>query len=669
MMERMDALGDGGGGWSLNCKKEGVFSSVTNDTTWTFRCRSHHAFKCPGQLKLVLRTATSEFHLQNATGWLHKHEGELMSTTGLPPTIKLIVDGIVHLEPTIKFRALCNRLYEVHNVDKALEARIENYFYRSCAERKLAHAQDVGRSSFGAMQTWVDGNDLFDRLAAHKPTNDGDKYINVAGVIGFHIDPETKRCAVMISTPKLLLDAWVFTKLGYTDGQLHVDHTFKLFFEQIPMLVTSVADIRQHVHPTGFGPTTHMDKEMTTECLKWVKDTTDTLLRMLFNNSHNAAEDPWPENFSDELIAELNECYADYIQAWGEEHLDDGAHDGTKIEYMPWALMGDAAAALGNAGVEVFDAHVRMCWVHVWRAVMNNISKLRDQSEQRKNLLYTDLSFIHNVSCEELLPKEWYRFERKWRIDLCEPEMTAYIMAEWRNKNWTRADAPAGDPSDNNTLESLNRVLKADHNFTKASAVAVVMPHALTVMMRFSRDAKPIALAPAVPKKEWVKAQKLASSNYFSLAYKMGDAFVVPSEKLLSTLPGTTTGEQRTNMSVWIREYASMMKNPSGYHKIANSPTAWSFDILNDYLFSFWKLEKIPTSHPSCTELAKAGIIYSCNCPQFMHYHYCKHAIGFGMFNDNVTAPAAASTVTLGKRKAPAGARLLTRGHCLAIED
>ena len=44
-------------------------------------------------------------------------------------------------------------------------------------------------------------------------------------------------------------------------------------------------------------------------------------------------------------------------------------------------------------------------------------------------------------------------------------------------------------------------------------------------------------------------------------------------------------------------------------------------------------------------------------------------AIGYAMFQNEVAVPINASKVTLGKRKAPSGARLLTRGHCLAIEE
>jgi hypothetical protein len=67
-------------------------------------------------------------------------------------------------------------------------------------------------------------------------------------VVGFELTPATDRCWVNVSTPKMLLDSWLLGQLGYgtAGGQEHVDHTFKLLQEQVPMIVTGVHDIQQH---------------------------------------------------------------------------------------------------------------------------------------------------------------------------------------------------------------------------------------------------------------------------------------------------------------------------------------------------------------------------------------------------------------------------------------
>ena len=46
----------------------------------------------------------------------------------------------------------------------------------------------------------------------------------------------------------MLIEAYVQTSMGYSDGQLHADFTFKLLQEQIPFFVASVPDIRQQAH-------------------------------------------------------------------------------------------------------------------------------------------------------------------------------------------------------------------------------------------------------------------------------------------------------------------------------------------------------------------------------------------------------------------------------------
>ena len=59
--------------------------------------------------------------------------------------------------------------------------------------------------------------------------------------------------------------------------------------------------------------------------------------------------------------------------------------------------------------------------------------------------------------------------------------------------------------------------------------------------------------------------------------------------------------------------------------------------------------------------------MYKCNCPQFMHYHQCKHVIGYALSESDVRVPTSHSTLTVGKRKAPEGAKPSKRGNCLLI--
>ena len=184
---------------------------------------------------------------------------------------------------------------------------------------------------------------------------------------------------------------------------------------------------------------------------------------------------------------------------------------------------------------------------------------LIDNTEETQKQLFTDLNFIHELQLLDLVPIAINRFVSKWRA-LRENKMMDYFVSEWASKKWSRAYGKPGEPSDNNTLESLNRVLKMDVNFAKTTSLGLCLGHALLVVHRLSRDVKPLELSPVVSKKTWVAAQKLVDQQVFKLGYKFGDKFVVPSEKLLASLPGSTTAEKKQNISVWVKEFTLLAR-------------------------------------------------------------------------------------------------------------
>ena len=125
---QLDALAEDGGGWSLACPREGIMSKVTNDIAWKLRCKSHNSYGCPAKVEIIYRVATDYLVIKHAVGWAHKHTGDVLTETGCPPALKALIDRILAANPTMKFRALCNTLYEQHGVEKALESRISDCF-------------------------------------------------------------------------------------------------------------------------------------------------------------------------------------------------------------------------------------------------------------------------------------------------------------------------------------------------------------------------------------------------------------------------------------------------------------------------------------------------------------------------------------------------------------
>lgn len=252
-------------------------------------------------------------------------------------------------------------------------------------------------STFGCVQTFVDANTLELALRSHMPMP-SKKYLDVSGVVAWMIKPEESLCGVAFSTLRLLMDSWVQQVMGYGLGQEHVDHTFKLLQEQVPFLVTSHADIGQHVHPSMLGPTTHMTEAMTTAMLTQKKAKIDWLVKMIFHNTDDTT-DPhhWPAYFTSELRYELCDKYKPFLDALvpplgltnGEAADSDAV--AKLISFAPARGMADAADALGNTLEAVYGADVAMCWVHVWMAVKRKAKLLNNKSDETARELYTDL--------------------------------------------------------------------------------------------------------------------------------------------------------------------------------------------------------------------------------------------------------------------------------------
>ena len=120
----------------------------------------------------------------------------------------------------------------------------------------------------------------------------------------------------------------------------------------------------------------------------------------------------------------------------------------------------------------------------------------------------------------------------------------------------------------------------------------------------------------------------------------------------------------------------------------------WDFNIAADMLFSFWLLEPLPEHHLKKAELNGIGIFHRCSCPQFNHYHICKHVLALGAALCNFKIPTRFSTKvsthhppststtmplttpvsthlwqTCGKRKAVAGASMRKRARALEIDE
>ena len=128
----------------------------------------------------------------------------------------------------------------------------------------------------------------------------------------------------------------------------------------------------------------------------------------------------------------------------------------------------------------------------------------------------------------------------------------------------------------------------------------------------------------------------------------------------------TTAKEKMEYMKVWAREFMGIKKKCGGYTKFHDG--SWTFHIACDMTTAFWVLEPIRRSHKQYEQLKEIGICYTCTCPDFQHYFRCKHCLAWGLHKKQCQVPDRFSTVTVGKRKAPAGASLTKRSKALVMD-
>ena len=106
-------------------------------------------------------------------------------------------------------------------------------------------------------------------------------------------------------------------------------------------------------------------------------------------------------------------------------------------------------------------------------------------------MLFADLAFLHETNVLELWPHAVRLFVEKWSSEpLEETEMVKYLQKEILHRRFGRCHTGPGKPTDTNTLEAFNRVLKAEQNFGSVEGLANVVEKSILIEERMSRDYK-----------------------------------------------------------------------------------------------------------------------------------------------------------------------------------
>ena len=220
-----------------------------NTISWTLKCKSKTAYKCPKCIKLVYDMGSKCIKVLDSLGWVHCHTGILQLSRGLPPAIKIFIQEKLEIEPHIKPRALMNHVVDVGGYPLSWRDQVNNYVV---TWKRHSSVSMFGISSYGAALTLITNRVGIDTVfsgGGQSASQNTAVTIDSVGVIGHYLDPDSDRLLAISSSVRLVLHAHFEETDGYSLGQVMIDFTFKILKEGISMMVFSVADIAQHGHP------------------------------------------------------------------------------------------------------------------------------------------------------------------------------------------------------------------------------------------------------------------------------------------------------------------------------------------------------------------------------------------------------------------------------------
>lgn len=236
------------------------------------------------------------------------------------------------------------------------------------------------------------------------PTQEANEPFVISHSTGTNPDG-TALVRVFVSTPRLL--EWAtFNEV------VHIDATYKLVWEGLPVIVVGTTDKDRHFHPSGLGV----------------------------------------------CSGETGQDYAFVFKA-----LVDGIQATHGVDYQPKVLVADAADAITNGFKSVFGDNFKrvFCWFHVIRAIDNHLSKISDKEFQQR--IRADIEELHYCESKRVFDAVTPLFFAKWKA-MGNFEVNAflhYFDKEWirSHQGWYEGFAP-NSPSTDNALEATNRWIK-----------------------------------------------------------------------------------------------------------------------------------------------------------------------------------------------------------------
>jgi len=165
-----------------------------------------------------------------------------------------------------------------------------------------------------------------------------------------------------------------------------------------------------------------------------------------------------------------------------------------KQNFQPQCLVSDAATAITNAFKQVFgdDKKVRMCWAHCIRAIDKKLNKTEVKI---RALIRSDICSMQASSSEKEFDLSYNLFYKKWNQLNIESvtKFLEYFQRTWinQNKNWYEGYCKL-TPATNNCLESVNLRVKQDHSLRERFPLSRFLKVMEDLVVFWSKERNPI---------------------------------------------------------------------------------------------------------------------------------------------------------------------------------
>jgi hypothetical protein len=347
-------------------------------------------------------------------------------------------------------------------------------------------------------------------------------------------------------------------------------------------------------------------------------------------------------------------------------------------EWKVEVLVTDSARAAPNAFRAVMGPEIQLqtCFAHaaeIWFHKQENKAHFRDL-ETNLSRVREDLQWLNtSLSTAALAPIAKRLMFAKWRDIYKEPDVATKFEASWGEHRLTRAEANengvGGVPSDNNMLESKNRVIKAELERDKPT-ITTLIPRIASWIEHQAETEPGFGLehnAKAVCGKALLESERGMEDRVVHLTAvcwtEPDGSFIIPSAKTITEAVDQGCVEEagalkawlaksQAGYPAWLRVWRQMTEDPVAFAaradagRIANF--TWDFNAACSWSRAFRRLTPIEPVFAQELLLAlerngftiewsvvpTAGML-SCTCNSFMHYCLCKHSLAF-LWRDGV---------------------------------